>query len=393
MSKATSFSVCYLYLTENCNLQCKYCFENANRGKSYMPLDTAKKSVDFLIDNALKNNGKSVNIVLFGGEPLLNLDVMINVCHYAVDKGNEHNIEVRFPIITNGTIYNKKYEEFLLDLYKATNYVDIQISIDGIPEVQDKNRVFVNDKPTSAIVSENIIKLMTLFENNGMDTSLIRTHSVLTKNNISKLFLSFKYLNQLGIRNPEFAILNEEDWDENDISIYTEQLSLVADYIYQECISSCSLKPYHYAEGIIAQRKRYINEYTCAAGKTFCSIAPNGDIYPCHRIFSYNRGFKLGNVFDGIIDNDIRKKFFDTCRKDMHAGNNNCGECENSECIVCMAYNNEKYGDMLKCNPLVCSMFKTKWKVIVETKKRFDKLSDKLNYNKCNEMAFIRAEN
>ncbi|MGE5328324.1 MAG: radical SAM protein [Deltaproteobacteria bacterium] len=394
MNETTSFTACYLFLTDDCNMRCSYCFESTNRcNNSYMSLETAKKSVDFLIDNAIKHNIKLITLTFFGGEPLLNLDVMTKIFPYAVAKGNEYNIQVRFAIITNGTIYNKEYEKFLLDVYKATKYIDIQISTDGIPEVQDKNRVFIGNKPTSEVVLKNIIKLKSLFQNNQISTSSIRTHAVLTKDNLSSLFLSYKYFKQLGIKNCEFILVNEADWDEKDISIYSEQLSLITDYIYQQCVSTGSLEPYYEASGFAVQRRPNITKYTCEAGKALCSVAPNGDIYPCHRVYTYAPSKKIGNVFEGTVDENTVKRFFNTCREGMHAGNNSCGECQNTECVICMAYNNEKYGDMLKCSPSVCSMYKAKWNFIVETKKRFDKLYEKINYNKCNETTFFKSIN
>lgn len=393
MSENTSFTACFLYLTQDCNMRCKYCFENENRGTSYMSIDVAKKSIDFLIRNALEHNIKLLNITFFGGEPLLNLDTMIKVFWYALDKGNENGIELRFPIITNGTIYNEKYGQLLLDIYKNTKFLDIQISIDGIPEVQDKNRIFINGKPTSELVVKNIIILKTLFENNQIDTSFIRVHSVLTKNNISQLFSNYKYFKEIGISKTEFVLLNEEDWDEKDISIYNQQLLFISDYIYKNCIKTCSLEPHYEVGGFTCKRKDSISEYSCAAGRTFCSIAPNGDIYPCHRFYSNGSDLKLGNVFNGIIDNSIRNKFIDACRSNLLVDKKSCGECENTECVICMAYNYEKYGDMLKCNPGVCSMYRTKYNFIIKAEDRFKNLQDKLNYNKCSQTSFLKSIN
>ena len=394
MITTTPFTSCFLIMTEDCNLRCKYCYENNNRCNSeYMSVDTAKKTVDFFLDNAYKHNVKSFSWTFFGGEPLLNLDVMIKFFHYAVDKAKQYNIDLTFSLITNGTIYNKQYEEFILEWYKATNSVNIQISTDGIPEIQDKNRAAKNGKPTSKIVLENILKLKKLFEENQIENSSFHTHSVITKDSIPKFFLNYKYFKQIGISRPEFMLSYEEDWNENDASIYAEQLSLVTDYVCQECISSCSLKPYEEADSIITIRFNEIPTKTCEAGKAFCSVSANGDIYTCHRTYFQNRSFKLGNVFEGIIDNDSRKAFFEAYRSDMHSDNINCGKCENTECKICLAANYEKYGDVLKCNPLACSMYKAKWNFITETKKKLDKLCNKLNYNKCNEMTFFKAIN
>ncbi len=354
-----------------------------------MSFDTAKKSADFLIDNALKHGIKKLRWTFFGGEPLLNLDVMIRFFHYMVDKAGEHNIDLTFSLITNGTIHNKKYEQFILEWYKTIKSVDIQISTDGIPQVQDKNRITANGKPTSGIVSENILKLKMFFEQNQISFNSINTHSVITKDTISKTFLSYKYFRSLGINNISFVLPRDEYWDENDISNYIEQLSLIADFVYEECISAGSLIPYEEFHHIIGG----LNKNICEAAKSLCAITPNGDIYPCHRAYFYTPGLKLGNVFDGIIDNNIRKLFFDASRNDMHMDNISCSKCENPECKICLASNFKQYNDMLKCSPVSCAIYKAKWDFVIETKKKFYRLFNQHKYNKCNEMMFFTAAN
>ncbi|MGE5474503.1 MAG: radical SAM protein [Ignavibacteriales bacterium] len=395
MTATTVFSKCYLILTEDCNLRCKYCYENANRcTKRYMSFDTAKMSADFLFDNALKHGVKSLKWTFFGGEPLLNLDVMISFFRYVVDKSKINNIKSNFSLVTNGTIYNKQFEEFILEWYKATKQVSIQVSTDGIPEVQDENRITINSKPTSRIVLENILKIKTLFKKNKIDISSLHTHAVVTKAAIPKVFSSYKYFKHLGIINDiSFELLHEEDWDENDISIYIDQLSQIADYVYKECVSSCSLKPYENAKGLIAMKTDKAHENTCEAGKTVCAINPKGDIYPCDKAYFSSSNFIIGNIFEGVIDNSNRELFLKACRNDMHVGNVSCGTCDNTMCKICMVLNYEKYNDILKCNPLACLMYKAKWKFINQTKKKFDKLAYKLDYNSCSETVFYKTKN
>jgi len=390
MNENTPFTACYLILTDKCNLRCKYCYEDFNKcSEGHMTFDTAKKSADFLIDNAIKTDIRKLSWTFFGGEPLLNIDVMIKFLRYSLDKANKYNLKLNFSLVTNGTIYSNQYEKFLLEWYKEVKHINIYLSTDGIPEVHDKNRVDVNGKSTSGIVSENILKLKKFFKQNQIETYSLRTNSVITRDTISKVFLSYKYLRQLGINESTFQLSHEEDWNDNDTSIYIEQLSLISDFIYDQCIKSGNLIPYKKANLIIGD----ITESICEAGKALCAISPSGDIYPCGRAYSSNRNLSMGNVTDGIIDNDSRKPFSDACRSDMHAGNISCGKCENTACKVCMVLNHQQYNDVLKCNPGLCSIYKAKGNFIIETKKKFEKLSQKLNYDKCNEMTFFKAIN
>lgn len=384
------FFECFLILTEDCNLRCKYCYENDNRGRSYMPFETAKQSADFLIDNVIKHGAKELRWIFFGGEPLLNLDVMIRFYNYVMEIGIQYNIRMRFLTITNGTIYNNKIEKFFLEYCKSDNIINF--SVDGIPEVQDENRITANGKPTSKVVIKNILKIKDLFERNQIDSSLFHTVSVITKSNISSLFLNHKYFKDLGV-NALFALQYDEDWDEKDVTAYIEQLSYIADYEYEECIAAGSLEPYYKAYLIndLKPIGNIIN--TCAAGKTFCAIAPNGDIYPCHRAYFRDPDFKLGNVFDGIINNNNRKLYFDAYRSNMHMDDISCGKCDNTECKICMLLNYLERNDILKCNPVSCSIYKARWNFINDTKKKFYKLFNKNNYTRCNEITFLKSIN
>lgn len=389
MMETTPFTSCFLVLTEDCNLRCKYCYEQANRGTSYMSFQTAKQSADFLINNAVKYDAKTLSWKLFGGEPLLNLDVMIKFYRYAIEKGNEHNIRMFFAIITNGTIYNKQFEEYILEYCKAGNIINF--SIDGIPEIQDRNRITANGNPTSEIVMENILKLKELFENNQIKTDCINTHSVITKDNISSLFSSYKYFNDFGLESVRFVLSYDEIWDGNDISVYIEQLSLIADYVYEKCIAADSLIPYNQAYIINGFRPASRDKITCDVAKTLCTIMPNGDIYPCQRAYFYNSNLRLGSIFDGI-DNNKRKLFFDILRSDMHVNNISCGKCDNTDCKICMLVNYGERKDICKCNPVNCAIYKAKWDFIIRTRKKFYKLFNEHNYNKCKEIVFFDAK-
>lgn len=390
MVEIAPFSLCYLILTEDCNLRCKYCYEDAGRCcDNYMSFETAKKAADFLIDNVAKYGSRNIHFTFFGGEPLLNLNVMTDIRRYVVDKASKCNINYSFSLITNCTIYNRQYEEFILEWYKVEKKVNIQISTDGIPELQDKNRITKNGKPTSEIVKENILKLKKLFKNNDIDFDFVDTHSVVTRHNIADMFSSYKYLRELGINNVSFVLPRDEYWDNDDISNYINQLILISDYVYEECIKAGNLKPYIKAQKIIGEKTNII----CEAAKSVCAITPDGDIYPCHRAYFYNRIYKLGNIFDGIIENKNRKVFLDVSRNNLHVDNVSCSKCENTDCKICMAVNYKQYNDILKCSPIGCAIYKARWNFIIETKKKFYKLFNQNNYGRCGEITFTESIN
>ena len=142
MSKITSAS---FLVTEDCNLNCIYCFEKTKeRCNLYMSEEVAKKSIDMLINNALKEKRPSIGVTLFGGEPTLNLKLLYFILEYGSEKTKENNLSFDLDIITNGTILTDKHIEFYKEWHKTLGYLSVQLSIDGIPEVQDHNRPFKN---------------------------------------------------------------------------------------------------------------------------------------------------------------------------------------------------------------------------------------------------------
>ena len=161
MSKITSAS---FLVTEDCNLNCIYCFEKTKeRCNLYMSEEVAKKSIDMLINNALKEKRPSIGVTLFGGEPTLNLKLLYFILEYGSEKTKENNLSFDLDIITNGTILTDKHIEFYKEWYKTLGYLSVQLSVDGIPEVQDHNRPFKNGNTSSKIVEENIKKYVELF--------------------------------------------------------------------------------------------------------------------------------------------------------------------------------------------------------------------------------------
>ncbi|MEF9959806.1 MAG: radical SAM protein [Niameybacter sp.] len=121
-------------IAQECNLKCKYCYgeggEYQERGK--MTNDIAIKSVDFLIENTKQ---KELLIIFFGGEPLMNFDLIKVVVEYCKAKEKYTDKKFRFSMTTNGTLINDKIEEYIRE-----NNIFVQISIDGRKEVNDINR-------------------------------------------------------------------------------------------------------------------------------------------------------------------------------------------------------------------------------------------------------------
>ena len=327
---------CYFILTENCNLRCVYCFEKNTRAvHQYMNEETAFKMIDFLFDNAIKANEKRVNITFFGGEPMLCTDLMISMLRYGVDKERKTGIKAKFSIITNGTIYNDKVEEFLKEWCLLTNNdIDIQLSIDGTPEIQNANRPCANNCLNSAdLAEEAIVKFKDFYKRYNIPSSRLHIHAVISKTSLPKIYECHQYFTHKLNVYYKFAWVIEEDWDDNDVIILDQQLEKICASLLKSGVQNKDVFPF----------KRFDNCSGCSSGRRLISMDTEGNIYPCHRFFFYDDTKRSDMLFGNIyneepIDANVRQQFLDIDESKM---------CDNP-CQVCVAVNYEFCNDMYK---------------------------------------------
>ncbi|MBC7194635.1 MAG: radical SAM protein, partial [Caldisericia bacterium] len=146
-------SLCLL-ISQKCNFKCDYCFVNEgkyNEKESLMDKETSFKAVDFLIENS---KTKHVEIDFFGGEPLLNWDVVKETIEYGYKKAKENGIRIRFSLTTNGALLNDDRLNFLIE-----NSVSLIISLDGPKEINDIHRKLDNERGTFDLIFEKIKKI------------------------------------------------------------------------------------------------------------------------------------------------------------------------------------------------------------------------------------------
>ena len=324
----------YLILTENCNLRCKYCFEqNSRTVTSYMPESTALKVVDYLIGNALKlkeagRNQVKAGITFFGGEPCLCPELMEKVVEYGVAQAKEKGVDFDFSIITNGTIYNDKLESFLEKWCELTNNrIAIQLSIDGIPEIQDLNRpCAISTQKSSDLIAENVVKFKDFIKKHNIAAERLQLHAVVSKSSLPRIFDSFKYFYQdLKIYNSQFAWVIEDKWDDNDVAILDDQLGKIVNYLTK---ITTNVKRFPF--------KNFDHCSGCSSGKQLMCVDTEGNIYPCHRFFFFARNnpeLIFGNIHDENLDlenNEVRKPFLEF----------DAGKIDDI-CQICMATNYE----------------------------------------------------
>ena len=294
-----------LILTENCTLACKYCYEVESRNckKPQMTFDTLHKSIDYFVERAKDIGLDRTHFVLFGGEPMLCPELIIEFYNYAQIKEKETGISITGNIITNGTIYN---EELLEEIYKirGKTFPSIQFSIDGIPESQNINRPLIdpNSKISSAeLIAKNVEKFHKFFETKGINKSKLAFHSCISHESLPHLNENFLYCAEtLNLSGGSFmTVLEDPNFSLDDIPVYEEQMGLI----------------YESAERLNWPKfpvSTFGKHAACDAGWRHFCIGTEGDIFGCSRFYFNTRHdpkeydkFKIGNVYDNYSDHPL----------------------------------------------------------------------------------------
>lgn len=322
-----------IILTEECNLACSYCYEK-RKSPETMTEDTAIKAVDFISEH--QDGTSRPGIIWFGGEPLLNFAVLKAASDYA--KNKIPNLDQL--LITNGTIMDDE----IFDFFSSRPWIRVQLSWDGMPKYQDTCRGM------SPVFEESLKRWVTT--GNPLDI-----HVQVTPEMAEGLLENIDYVNEKA---PKAKIVlrpvGELSWDESTVNKLMQSAHAVFEK-YGELIDKVSnCESALQSTGI------------CAAGKTFGSVAPNGDIYACHRFyFAKNRNFKMGSIHEGFSDSP-RAEIIMECARDNIAG---CLECDAYEnCDRCLACNFSETGDILIPCVSACEVSKAMFFALLEYNKK-----------------------
>ena len=292
-----------LHVAHTCNLDCKYCF--AGQGKYHgkdaiMSFEVGKQALDFLVKNS--GSRKNLEVDFFGGEPLVNFDVVKQLVAYARSIEKENNKHFRFTLTTNGVLLNDDVIEFL---NKEMN--NVVLSLDGRKEVHDHFRKYLNGKGSYDTI---VPKFKNFVEKRGNKEYYMR--GTFTRNNLDfteDIFhmadLGFKELSMepvVSSPDTEYA-LREEDLE----TIY-EQYEILAKEMIKRKKEGNPFTFYHYMINLSAGPCIYKRITGCGSGTEYLAVTPNGDFYPCHQ-FVGDEKFLMGNVRDGITNTELRNEF------------------------------------------------------------------------------------
>ena len=292
-----------LHIAHDCNLACKYCFaeEGEYHGRrALMSLEVGKKALDFLIENS--GNRRNLEVDFFGGEPLMNWDVVKELVRYGRSKEKEYDKNFRFTLTTNGVLLDDEVMEFV-----NKEMSNVVMSLDGRKEINDKMRPFRNGKGSYDLI---VPKFQKLADSRNQTNYYIR--GTFTRNNldfsndvIEYADLGFKQMSiEPVVADPdEPYALREEDIPK----ILEEYDKLAVEYIkrYKE---NRGFNFFHFMIDLEQGPCVLKRMAGCGSGTEYLAVTPWGDLYPCHQ-FVGQEEFLLGNVFDGITNTAVRDEF------------------------------------------------------------------------------------
>ncbi len=280
-----------LFLTFNCNLRCDYCFVEGKDQGQVMPLSTAQKGVDFVIEQSAHK--KEIEIVFFGGEPLLELDLMRSVAAYARSSAAEKGKTVRFSITTNGTLLNDSALEFAEEFG-----ILYMLSLDGAQATHDSHRRTIDGTGSF----NRIVSRLPLLKQRQ---EWLAARITVSPDTAASLATDIRTLFDMGINQffvePDFFA----DWSTSQIAGYREQYQRLADLYIELRTDNQPIRIIDFESSLEDRRSRYAGRWGCHAGRGRLTVTPDGVIYPCNRFAGLGNGaavYRLGDLSEGLTE-------------------------------------------------------------------------------------------
>lgn len=292
-----------LHIAHDCNLACKYCFAEEGEyhgGRALMSYEVGKKALDFLIANS--GNRVNLEVDFFGGEPLMNFDVVKDLVAYGRSKEKEFNKKFRFTLTTNGMLLTDDVMEFA-----NKEMANVVLSIDGRKEVHDFMRPTRNGKGSYDLIIDKFKKIAEMRNQTNYYVRGTFTHYNLdfSKDVLHLADMGFKQISAEPVVAPDdmdYAI-REEDLPK----LFEEYDALAKEMVKREKEGN-GFNFFHFMIDMTGGPCLYKRLSGCGSGTEYLAVTPWGDLYPCHQFVGMEQ-FKLGNVDTGIEKTDIVDEF------------------------------------------------------------------------------------
>lgn len=348
MKNSTIKAMC-IHIAHDCNLRCEYCFAakgDFGHGRKLMDFETGKAAIDFLIEHS--KGRRNLEVDFFGGEPLMNLDVVKNLVQYARSLEEKHNKNFRFTITTNGLALNQDAIDYI-----NKEMSNVVLSIDGRPEVNDRFRVRMDGSGSY----DRIVPLYQKLVKERDKDYYVR--GTFTKHNLD-FTEDVKHLVSLGFDQVSIEPVVAEKslpyaLDESDLPAVFEEYERLAMEIIKAKKEGRGYNFFHFMLDLDGGPCAIKMLRGCGAGSEYIAVTPEGDIYPCHQFVGMSE-WKMGNVLERKIDKDTMSSFADANLLNKEA----CKNCwAKYYCSGGCNANNQMYaGDINTPHKLSCEMEK-----------------------------------
>ncbi len=308
-----------LHIAHTCNLNCSYCF--ASQGKYHgeralMSFEVGKRALDFLIENS--GTRRNLEVDFFGGEPLMNFDVVKKLVEYARSIEKEKGKNFRFTLTTNGVLVDDDVIDFA-----NKEMSNVVLSLDGRKEVHDRYRVDYQGRGSYDTIVPKFQKFVKARggKNYYMRGTFTHANPDFLEDIKTMLNLGFT---ELSMEPVVAAEGDEAALTEEDKPVVMKQYDELAELMLKRDKEGKPFTFYHYMIDLAGGPCIYKRISGCGSGTEYMAVTPWGDLYPCHQ-FVGDEKFKLGDIWHGVENKEIQNEFA------------SCNVYARSECRDCWA--------------------------------------------------------
>ena len=292
-----------LLISQDCNLRCEYCFAETGdfgMGRSLMSFETGKKAIDFLLENS--GDRQNLELDFFGGEPLMNFDVVKEVVEYARKREKEYGKVFRFTITTNGMLLTDDKIDFI-----NKEMSNVVLSIDGRKCVNDRVRKRVDGTGCYDTIMDKFKKTVDL-----RDGKEYYVRGTFTKYNLDfsedVFHLYEQGFDQISVEPVVAPAEMPYALTEEDLPRIFDEYERLADRIVENDKAGKHFNFFHFMLDLDQGPCAIKRLRGCGAGNEYVAISPNGDIYPCHQFVGIEE-WKMGNINEDTFNTDLKTYF------------------------------------------------------------------------------------
>jgi len=292
-----------LHIAHTCNLNCAYCFAsqgNYHGERALMSFEVGKRALDFLVENS--GSRRNLEVDFFGGEPLMNFQVVKDLVAYARSIEKETGKNFRFTLTTNGVLIDDDVIDFA-----NREMSNVVLSLDGRREIHDHYRVDYSGNGSWEKIVPKFQKLVKARggKNYYMRGTFTHRNPDFLKDIQTMLDLGFR---ELSMEPVVCAPGEESELTAEDLPIVLQQYEELAQLMCKKEKEGDPFTFYHYMIDLTGGPCIYKRISGCGSGTEYMAVTPSGELYPCHQ-FVGDEKFKLGDIWNGVSNAEIQDEF------------------------------------------------------------------------------------